>query len=163
MAATKEKKERVNLTVDPDLKAAFDATVTIHRMNLSNLLEDAIKNLLGEEAPDILIEFQIAEKERELVGLKEGLIEAKYIAKKKQAAKKVENAKAELRDDLGERLEAYRISKYNETKKSIITMWNNNSMNWERIVDLYEFKNKAEAKVWFREILIADGEIKARY
>lgn len=163
MAATKDKKERVNLTIDPDLKAAFDATVKIHGKNLSGLLEEAIKDLLGDEAPDILLEFQIAEKERELAALNEGLIEARYLAKKKQAAKKVEKAKSEAVDDLAERLEAYRVSKFRETKKSIVTMWNNNSMNWERIVDLYEFKNKAEAKVWFREMLIEDGEIAARY
>lgn len=163
MAATKDKKERVNLTIDPDLKAAFDATVKIHGKNLSGLLEEAIKDLLGDEAPDILLEFQIAEKERELAALNEGLIEARYLAKKKQAAKKVEKAKAEVKDDLEERLEAYRVSKYKETKKSIVTLWHNNSMNWERIVDIYEFKNKAEAKVWFREMLVADGEIEARY
>lgn len=163
MAATKDKKERVNLTIDPDLKAAFDATVKIHGKNLSGLLEEAIKDLLGDEAPDILLEFQIAEKERELAALNEGLIEARYLAKKKQAAKKVEKAKAEVKDDLEERLEAYRVSKYKETKKSIVTLWHNNSMNWERIVDIYEFKNKTEAKVWFREMLVADGEIEARY
>jgi hypothetical protein len=161
--ATKDKKERVNLTIDPDLKAAFDATVAIHGKNLSNLLEEAIKGLLGEDAPDVLLEFQIAEKERELANMKEGLIEARYLAKKKQAAKKVEKAKVEVNNELEERLESYRISKYRETKGSIVTMWNNNSMNWERIVDIYEFKNKAEAKVWFRDMLVNDGAIEARY
>ena len=163
MVQAKEKKERVNLTIDPDLKKAFDTTISIHGKNLSGLLEEAIKDLLGEEAPDVLLEFQIAEKERELLELNAGLAEARYLAKKKQAAKKVEKAKSEAVDDLAKRLEAYRVSKFRETKKSIVTMSNNNSMNWERIVDLYEFKNKAEAKVWFREMLIADGDIAARY
>lgn len=64
------KKERVNISIDQNLKAAFDLTFPIHGKLISNFIEESTLNLLGDQAPDILLEIQIIEQEKRLKDMK---------------------------------------------------------------------------------------------
>jgi hypothetical protein len=163
LVATKDKKERVNLTIDPILRAAFDSTHSIHGKTLSELLENAIENLLGDEAPDILLEIQIEQQERKLAEMKEGLIEAKYLAAKKQAERKVQKAKSEVRDELAEKLETFREKKYQQGKTSIAFQINKRTIDWNVIKDLFKFRDRLEAQDWIESKLEEEGLIESRF
>ncbi len=153
----KQNKERANLTVDPEKRAIFDLRYPIHGKTLSDLLDEALDRELGDIAPDLYLEMQIKEMELKLAELKSNHVEAKFLAKQRQARKDAETTQEQIDDDLDSRLEDLRNTKYEENKKSLSYQIKRKTVDWKVIMNVFGFKNQIEAKVFVTEKLKGEG------
>jgi len=152
-------RERVDITVDREKRAIFDALFSIHGKTLSDIMDGALDSIIGDIAPDVLLEMSIKDAEIKIAEMKENLVEARYLAKQKQARKKVEVAKESVRSDRDSRLENLRNSKYEETKKSLSYQVKKRTIDWKVIMNVFDFPNQTDAKEYITERLQQDNLI----
>jgi hypothetical protein len=139
-------KGRTNITIDLEKQALFNALQPIHGKNLSEFIDEALDSLIGEIAPDAIIELQIQETEIKLAALKEGLIEARLIAKQRQSRKKADTSKVQVKEELDTRLESFREEKFNSNKKSLAIQYKKHNIDWKRVAEIFEFSSQVDVK-----------------
>lgn len=155
----KQNKERANLTVDPEKRAIFDLRYPIHGKTLSDLLDEALDRELRDIAPDLYLEMQIKEMELKLAELKSNHVEAKFLAKQRQARKDAETTQDKITEDLDSCLENMRNTKYEENKKSMAYQIKKKTIDWKVIMNVFGFKNQLETKDFIFARLTDEGLI----
>ncbi|MBN1637621.1 MAG: hypothetical protein JW866_01545, partial [Ignavibacteriales bacterium] len=80
------------------------------------------------------------------------------LAKARVAQKHLEVDK-EVSNEVDSYLDQMRNDKFKQYEKSLIVQWNKNNINWSRIVDVYQFNNKKEAREWLQRKLMDVGAI----
>lgn len=149
----------ITLNIDAEKKAIFEALRPIHGKSFSDILDEALDSVIGEESPDTLIELQIQDAEVKLAQLKSNLVEAKFITAQRKAHKSVSSSKTKIKEDLEAKLETLRESKYIDNKISLATQVKRRSIDWKVIMNVFEFQSQSEAKVYVLDKLKADGMI----
>ena len=148
-------RESLNTMVDKDLKQMFEATRGIHNLSFGDLLDKAICELLIS-----LNQAPIIDQQRARIGLE--------ISKLIQEQTKLDALSEQIKNlkipgienknngdgDKGKELESYRnkrfLEAYGVKEKMDLLKINlkKGNVNWERVTELYRFKNKDEAQTW---------------
>lgn len=150
-------KIRTNLMIDAEKKAIFEALQPIHGKTMSDILDDALDSVIGDVAPDALLELQIQDYEIKLATLKQGLVEAKYFMSQRNGRAKKEQAKSQIKEDLDSRLASIRNDLYEEHKKSLAFMVKRKTIDWKHNTNLFQFSNTSETQEYIKTKLISDG------
>lgn len=136
----------ITISINAEKKGLFESLKSVHGKTFTDLMDEALDNLLMDIAPDTTLELQIQEKELELAELRQKHAEAKYLVAQQTTRKQFETAKAEIQDDKIRILESMRISKYEEAKKSLAYQVKKRTIDWKVISNVFEFPTRAEAK-----------------
>lgn len=139
-------KVHIHLNIDHDKKVLFESLKSIHGKSFSEVLEEGIDRCLSEAVPSKLIEKEISQTKQHLIELEQSLITARMMEEQIKVQKKAEKQGEEIADTY---LEEMRNQKFEASKSNIMNQWKRGDMNWPRLVDLYQFKNAAEAREWF--------------
>lgn len=124
----------------------FEGTTHPHKPSYRELLEKGIREFLIESGRVECIEQEILWQKAE-------------VSIKSQQIIKLEAMKSQFKDIVignngNNKLEEYREEKFQKSKENYLNGWNKNHLadiNWERIVHVWEFKNKKEAVEWFKQ------------
>jgi len=161
-------KDKVTTQVDHELHEMIEKTKGVHGMTLGEVFELGIRTVLMQMNETHIIEQELnrmaidisnrLQKEKELRSLHESISKLR-----------VPVIETKSNGNEAEELEAYRNKRFQEahagnkaqsteerlasTKKLLI----NGGMNWERIIEVYKFKNKDEARTWMeRKVLVSE-------
>jgi hypothetical protein len=129
----------ITLKIDHNKKVLFESTKPIHGKTFTDALDESITNYLSDIVPADLLELEIQQTEDILKELRENLVKLRMV----QEQTPTNEHKA---DDTY--LKQFRDDKFTESKKSIITQINNNSISWNTIMNVFMFKNKKETQIW---------------
>jgi len=139
-------KVHIHLNVDHEKKVLFESLKDVHGKTFTDILEEGLDACLSEIVPSKLLEEEILQTRMKLSELEKNLVTVKMIEEQRKLQKKAAKKEQDIEKDY---LETMRKQRFEESKDSIMVMWKRRDMNWPRIVDLYQFKNLAEAKEWF--------------
>ena len=148
-------RESVNTMVNKDLKQMFEATRGVHNLSFGDLLDKAIRELLISLNQAPIIDHEIARKDLEISKLIQEQTELKTLREQIKNLKipGIQN-KNNGDGDKAKELESYRNKRFLEvyaTKEKLDLLKINlkkGNVNWERVTELYKFKNKDEAQTW---------------
>ena len=121
----------------------FDSTKHLHNCTLKELLHNAMRSVVQDCNPVKCLENEIAELEVRISKTRLKLAKARVAQKHLEVDKEVSN-------EVDEYLDQMRNEKFNQYENSLIVQWNKNNINWSRIVDVYQFNNKKEAREWLQ-------------
>jgi hypothetical protein len=148
-------REAVNTTMDIELKRMVEATRGIHNISFGELLDKAARELLISLNQEPIIDQEIARKDFLVSKIIQEKTELKTL---KEQIKKLEIPGIENKNngngDKAKELESYRNKRFLEvyaTKEKLDLLKINlkkGNVNWERVTDLYKFKDKDEARTW---------------
>ena len=119
---------KVTTSIDPYLKASFEATKSIHNKSFSEVLEEGIRQILEDVSPLESVNLTISEREQELSELRLKLAELEVLEKQRKTYIKVET---EANPEMERYLEDFRNDKFEKTKVSNIRLWNKGDVNWK--------------------------------
>lgn len=143
----------ITMTIDVEKKCLFESMKEFHGLSLSGFLDSALDSYLNEIAPLSLIEIKIKQHEEQIAEIEQSRLKANIAEEQLKAYRKT--AKSSRSDSATDtRLHEYRLQKLHEYKDSTIKLWKKGDMNWNRIVETYQFKNAAEAKEWFAKAIV---------
>lgn len=148
-------REVVNTTMDIELKHMVEATRSIHNISFGELLDKAARELLISLNQEPIIDQEIARKDFEVSKLIQEQTELKTLREQIKNLKipGIEN-KNNGGGDKSKELESYRNKRFLEvyaTKEKLDLLKINlkkGNVNWERLIELYKFKDKDEARTW---------------
>lgn len=155
-------KVKITTTLDIDLKEAFESTAGIHQKGYGEMLEKAIRELLVELNQPPYIDMEIARTEQEALKWSTKTQNLKLM--KERISKINPVSKNNGDSDKAKELESYRNKRFLEvyaTKEKLDLLKMNlkkGNVNWERVTDLYRFKDKVEARTWM-ERRVEESEI----
>jgi len=145
-------KVKITTTLDLDVKEAFESTAGIHQKGYGEMLDKAIRELLVELNQTPYIDMEIARTEQEALKWSTKTQNLKLM---KERISKINPVSKNNGDgDKGKELEAYRNKRFLEVyaaKEKLDLLKINlkkGSVNWERVIELYKFKDKDEARTW---------------
>jgi hypothetical protein len=145
-------KVKITTTLDLDIKEAFESTAGIHQKGYGEVLEKAIRELLVELNQTPYIDMEIAKTEQETLKLSTKTQNLKLM---KERISKINPVSKNNGDgDKAKELESYRNKRFLEvyaTKEKLDLLKINlkkGNVNWERVIELYKFKDKDEARTW---------------
>lgn len=143
----------ITLTINQSKKLLVELTRDIHGKTFSDILDMGLDAFLQQEAPLALIDIQIAQHRERILELEHMRAKASIAEEQIMACKQAVNPsqKDEKADTY---LQNLRMQKFNDSKNSILKLWKKGDMNWNRIVETYQFRNVAEAKDWFAKTII---------
>lgn len=75
---------KITTSIDSYLKASFEATQELHQKTYSDLLEGAIRQLLGEVSPLDSVKMMISQREQELSDLRARAAEIEVLQKQQK-------------------------------------------------------------------------------
>jgi hypothetical protein len=148
-------REAVNTTMDIELKRMVEATRGIHNISFGELLDKAARELLISLNQEPIIDQEIARKDFLVSKIIQEKTELKTLKEqiKKLKIPGIEN-KNNGNGDKDKELESYRNKRFLEvyaSKEKLDLLKINlkkGNVNWERVTDLYKFKDKDEARTW---------------
>jgi hypothetical protein len=148
-------REVVNTTMDIELKHMVEATRGIHNISFGELLDKAARELLISLNQEPIIDQEIARKDFEVSKIIQEQTELRTL---KEQIKKLKIPGIENKNngdgDKAKELESYRNKRFLEVyaaKEKLDLLKINlkkGNVNWERITELYKFKDKDEARTW---------------
>jgi len=134
---------QVSTTIDPYLKAAFEATREIHQMDYNEVLEKGIKEILMKVDTISFLEQEVSrldlqknEKIQEISRLK--LLKELLPPQDEDIKKEAE-------------LEEYRKTKFMKEMNFLKRQLERGDLNYARLIDLGEFKNNQEVRDWIKK------------
>ena len=145
-------KVKITTTLDLDIKEAFESTAGIHQKGYGEVLEKAIRELLVELNQTPYIDMEIAKTEQETLKLSTKTQNLKLM--KERISKINPVSKNNGDSDKAKELESYRNKRFLEVyaaKEKLDLLKINlkkGNVNWERVIELYKFKDKDEARTW---------------
>ena len=145
-------KVKITTTLDLDLKEAFESTAGIHQKGYGEMLDKAIRELLVELNQTPYIDMEIARTEQETLKCSTKTQNLKLM--KERISKINPVSKNNGNGDKDKELESYRNKRFLEVyaAKEKLDMLKINlkkgNVNWERVIELYKFKDKDEARTW---------------
>lgn len=145
-------KVKITTTLELDIKEAFESTMGIHQKGYGEVLEKAIRELLVELNQTPYIDMEIAKTEQETLKLSTKTQNLKLM---KERISKINLVSKNNGDgDKAKELESYRNKRFLEVyaaKEKLDLLKINlkkGNVNWERVIELYKFKDKDEARTW---------------
>jgi len=148
-------REAVNTTMDIELKHMVEATRGIHNISFGELLDKAARELLISLNQEPIIDQEIARKDFLVSKIIQEKTELKTL---KEQIKKLKIPGIENKNngdgDKAKELESYRNKRFLEVyaaKEKLDLLKINlkkGNVNWERVIELYKFKDKDEARTW---------------
>lgn len=146
---------KVTTSIDPYLKASFEATKSIHNKSFSEVLEEGVKQILEELTPLESVKLTISQKEQELSELRARLAELEVLAKQRKDCKKED---PETNSGVDKYLEDFRRTKFSEHIESALKMLRKgNQPNWKHMAPLYQFSDVNEFKKWYFKTMEEEG------
>jgi hypothetical protein len=155
-------KVKITTTLDLDIKEAFESTAGIHQKGYGEVLEKAIRELLVELNQTPYIDMEIAKTEQETLKLSTKTQNLKLM--KERISKINPVSKNNGDSDKAKELESYRNKRFLEVyaaKEKLDLLKINlkkGNVNWERVIELYKFKDKDEARTWM-ETKVLESEV----
>lgn len=135
-------KVKVTTEIDFDLKWAFEATKDVHKTSYKELLEKGIvetmKTIVTPEAIEARIKYRDKEQEQD----RDLLARMRVMDPQQKRVREYEDKKAEvetMREELFQK-------DYPQLKKT----WGSSDFYTAKLMERYEFRNKNEARQWFR-------------
>lgn len=149
-------RSQVTTTIDPYLKAAFEATREAHEMDYNEVLEKGIKEILMKVDPVSFLEHEVARMDLERNEKVQDISRLKMM-KELQPPQDEDIKKQEV-------LQKLREEQFLNDQESLTRQYLRRDLNWYRIIDIFEFKNEREAREWFRKRIpkIDSKEVKIR-
>jgi len=148
-------REAVNTTMDIELKHMVEATRGIHNISFGELLDKAARELLISLNQEPIIDQEIARKDLQVSKIIQEQTELKTL---KEQIKKLKIPGIENKNNgdgnKAKELESYRNKRFLEVyaaKEKLDLLKINlkkGNVNWERVTELYKFKDKDEARTW---------------
>jgi hypothetical protein len=148
-------REAVNTTMDIELKHMVEATRGIHNISFGELLDKAARELLISLNQEPIIDQQRAHIDSKISTL---IQEKTKLDSLKEQIKKLKIPGIENKNngdgDKAKELESYRNKRFLEVyaaKEKLDLLKINlkkGNVNWERVIELYKFKDKDEARTW---------------
>ena len=158
-------REVVNTTMDIELKHMVEATRGIHNISFGELLDKAARELLISLNQEPIIDQEIARKDFLVSKIIQEKTELKTL---KEQIKKLKIPGIENKNngdgDKAKELESYRNKRFLEVyaaKEKLDLLKINlkkGNVNWERVTELYKFKDKDEARTWI-ERRVEESEV----
>ena len=143
----------ITVNIDHNKKMLFESIKAVHGKTFTDILDEAVTKCLNEIVPADIIEAKILEKEQELMQLRQDLAQARIVQQQVAVVQKES-------DETEEYLEKIRNEKFsNENLESITKLWNRGDLNWNALMNTYQFNNKNETRNWFMEKLREAGAI----
>ena len=145
-------KVKITTTLDLDVKEAFESTAGIHQKGYGEMLDKSIRELLVELNQTPYIDMEIAKTEQETLKLSTKTQNLKLM--KERISKFNLVSKNNGDGDKAKELESYRNKRFLEVyaaKEKLDLLKINlkkGNVNWERVIELYKFKDKDEARTW---------------
>ena len=145
-------KVKITTTLDLDVKEAFESTAGIHQKGYGEMLDKSIRELLVELNQTPYIDMEIARTEQETLKLSTKTQNLKLM--KERISKINPVSKNNGDSDKAKELESYRNKRFLEVyaaKEKLDLLKINlkkGNVNWERVIELYKFKDKDEARTW---------------
>lgn len=130
-------------TIDPYLKAAFEATREAHEMDYNEVLEKGIKEILMKVDPISFLEHKVASMDLERNETVHDISRLKMM--KELQPPEEEDIKKQ------EELQKYREELFLKDEESLKRQYLRRDLNWFRIINIFEFDSEKEAKEWFRK------------
>lgn len=152
---TAARKPHLNLSIDQDLLTLFEALKPIHGREYSEFLEEKIKSLILEVAPDKIMELEIKKTEERLAELTHNLNIVRPVYENLRKSQTEVKAKD---NGVKDELEQYRDDmyiKYLEEFKRCIK--NPKWFQWDTLQGIFRFKTKFETEDYILGRLKADG------
>jgi len=151
-----QKKAHLNLSINPNLAEIFEELTPVHGKTFSGFLEEKILELLGDIAPDILMEREIRSTETKLAELKENLPSVKFAYNQYRKTKQADNSKGDgLKDSRLEEQREVLFNRYFETLR--YQAENNRGHDWVKLQTDFGFKSKSETQKYIYEKLANQG------
>jgi len=154
-------KVKITTTLDLDLKEAFESTAGIHQKGYGEMLDKAIRELLVELNQTPYIDMEIARTEQETLKWSTKTQNLKLM--KERISKINPVSKSNGDSDKAKELESHRNKRFLEVyaaKEKLDLLKINlkkGNVNWERVIELYKFKDKDEARTWMeRKVMVSE-------
>lgn len=132
-------RNRVNVNIDHNLKIMFEDLKEIHKKEWTEVLEDAVRELLIKTDPVKMLEYNIKLNEEKQEERRQALIRTKENIHVLGHTPKVDAELETKREELF-------LKESSWLSKQIIR----GEVNWNRVFFYYQFETKKEALTWFR-------------
>ena len=149
-------KETTNIKIDADLKRLFESTKEIHHKFLGDAAEIGIRIILTELKNQTILEQEKKRTDLEIMALTQKTTNIQKLIDEIASLKiPVVGNNGNGHDETEEMRNERFKDKYGSPEKieSLKRMMEKCVMNWDRIIELYKFKNKLEAREWFEKKL----------
>ena len=151
-------KVKITTTLDLDVKEAFESTAGIHQKGYGEMLDKSIRELLVELNQTPYIDMEIARTEQETLKWSTKTQKLKLM---KERISKINSISKNNGDcNKAKEHESYRNKRFLEVyaakeKMDLLKInLKKGNVNWERVIELYKFKDKDEAQKWIeRKVL----------
>src|SRR5659263_684837 len=151
-------KVTIKTTLYLDLKEAFESTAGIQQKGYGEMLDKSIRELLVELNQTPYIDMEIARTEQETLKWSTKTQNLKLM---KERISKINPVSKNIGDgDKDKELESYRNKRFLEVyaaKEKLDLLKINlkkGNVNWERVTELYKFKDKDEARTWIENKIL---------
>lgn len=152
----KEPKSDLHVTINPLVVEYFEALRSIHKREYSEFVEEKLLDLIKEVAPEKYLEMKLATAEKEVIDIKQAMIEVKLLRSIDLEKQKAKESQAKLAEDENSKNDQYRNEKYEQNKFSIASQVNKKLMDWKVFSEVYRFNNFHEAEDWATTKLNSD-------
>lgn len=133
-------KDRVNVSIDHDIKRMFEDLMEIHGRKWNEVVEEKALEVIMSADPVQALQYHIKMGEERNEEMRRALVRAETILPElKEKAPKVDLEIEKRREERWQKESAW-------LSKQVIR----GDVNWNRIMWTYEFDSKKEALAWFR-------------
>lgn len=132
-------RDRVNIPIDSKLKRMFEDLQKIHKIEWTEILEKAVREMLIEKDPVNILEYEIKIEDEKQDERRQALIRVKANIPILSHDSKVDPE-----------LEKKREEQFRKDKNWFPRQLIRGDVNWNRILFIYQFDSKKEASAWFR-------------
>lgn len=136
-------RSQVTTTIDPYLKAAFEATREVHKLDYNEVLEKGIKEVLMKVDPISFLEHELSRIDLERNEKLQDLSRLK-VMKELQPPQDEDIKKAA-------ELEEYRKVRFLKDIDLLKKQMERGDLNYTRLIDIGEFKNNQEVRDWIKK------------
>lgn len=140
---TKITRPQVSTTIDPYLKAAFEATREIHKLDYNEVLEKGIREVLMRVDPVSYLEHEVRRMDLEKNEKLQEISRLKFL--KELQPPQDEDLKKEAE------LEEYRKERFLKEIDLLKKQMERGDLNYTRLIDIGEFKNNQEVRDWIKK------------
>ncbi len=135
-------KEKITLWIESGLKSKFLATSSKHKRTYTDAFVLGLYYFIGQEDPVYCLQAEIQQKSQELDELRERMVRLQLTS---QGQKDLDIFSSDEENDRAWRDELFETD-YPVLKKT----WGSADFYTARLMERYEFKNKSEAREFFR-------------
>ncbi len=145
----RKSKDNVTTTIDPYLKQAFEVIKDDIGKSYRDLLEEGIEKLLLSVDPVDHLKHKLKQRALEDDEMRQQISKLEILHPQQRQMTQY--------GDKGAELEKHREELFQKDFETLQKLWGDSDFYTVKLIERYEFKNRSEAREWFRPRMIKQG------